>query len=573
MQNQNTNITIKIGGEAGFGIKIAGATLGKVFSRMGYDISDYTEYPSLIRGGHNTFEITIGTNVFYHQRPIDLLVALNQKTVDSHISEMATGSGIIFDPAKVKVEAKDIHPYAVPLSEIIKQIGGSDLMKNTVALGAVLAVLGAELGGLLEIIRQAFTKKSEAVVASNLKAGQGGYDFIKKNFKEKFPKTVEKLPPKEQIYLTGNEAVGMGAIAAGCKLFAAYPMTPATSVLEFMAKQGTKTGIVVRQTEDEISALNVAIGAGFTGVRSMVCTSGGGFSLMVEALGLAGITETPVVIFEAQRPGPATGLPTWTEQGDLRFLLHAAQSEFPRMIIAPGDASECFYHTAQAFNFAEKYQMPVFVVSDKDLAESGRTISKFDTARVKIDRGQITDEAQLASGSFLRYKITESGVSSRSLPGAAGGEYDANSDEHDEYGLSSDDSLNRVNQMDKRMRKLAVALNEVPDPILYGLKNADLTIVSWGSTKGTILQALEELKDQSVNFLHFIYVWPFPTPNSKKMLTQAKKLMVIENNATGQLDSLIKEFVGRIPEIRCLKYDGRPFWPNEIVDEIKKVMS
>ena len=572
---ENKTITIKIGGEAGFGIKVAGASLGKVFLRMGYEMFDYTEYPSLIRGGHNTFEITIGQKVYHHIRPVNLLIALNQKSIDDHMEELSADAGIIYDPDRIKVTSNNLtnkqgHKFfPVPLSQILKETGGSDLMKNTVALGATLAVLGANLEGFLDLLRQTFGKKSPKIVDDNIKAAQGGYDFVKNNFKEVFAYQVEHQTEKDQIYISGNEAVALGAIACGVKAYFGYPMTPSSSLLVYMAKNGPKYGILVRQPEDEISVLNGALGASFTGARAMVGTSGGGFSLMTEALGLSGITETPITIFMGQRPGPATGLPTWSGQADLRFLMHAAQDEFPRMIIAPGDHEECFYLTAQALNFAEIYQMPVFVLSDKNLAEGGKTVAPFDQSRIKIERGEWATAEQIKkAGKYLRYKVTESGISPRALPGVEGGMHAANSDEHDEYGYNNETSTNRNAQHEKRMRKLETALKVIPDPILYGPKDADLTIVSWGSTKGAILQAMEDLRDKSVNFLHFTYLWPFPTEGAVRMLKSAKKLMVIESNITGQFEGMIRQYVGRAPELNFRKYDGRPFWPHEIGERI-----
>ncbi|MBI4053761.1 MAG: 2-oxoacid:acceptor oxidoreductase subunit alpha [Candidatus Doudnabacteria bacterium] len=585
-------VTIKIGGEAGFGIKVAGSMLGKIFSRMGYQVFDYTEYPSLIRGGHNTFEITIGEKVHHHIRPVNLLVALNQQTFDEHQPELSKDAGIIYDPGKVKNANAKFTLFAVPFSQITRDVGGSELMKNTVALGALLAVLGANIEGLLSLLRETFGSKGQPVIDMNLKAGSAGYDFAKKNFKNPFAYKVENRPPREQIYVTGNEAVGMGAIAAGCRAYFGYPMTPSSSLLEFVAKNGPKFGMIVRQPEDEIAVLNSAIGAGWMGTRSMVGTSGGGFSLMTEALGLSGITETPVVIFMGQRPGPATGLPTWSGQADLRFLMHAAQDEFPRMIIAPGDQEECFYLTAEAFNWAEKYQMPVFLLSDKNLAEGGKTVPVFDQAKVQIDRGEwVTAEDIKKQGKYLRYKVTESGVSPRALPGTEGGVHLANSDEHDEYGYNVEDVANRNAQMQKRMRKLDNALLQIPDPKLYGPDQADLTIVSWGSTKGPILQALADLslfpspstgeggrrpdeggETSSVNFLHFNYVWPFPTPRAVMILEEAKQLLVVENNFSGQFEGLIRQQTGIIPGHHLRKYDGRPFWPEEIVEKVKNIL-
>jgi len=329
--------------------------------------------------------------------------------------------------------------------------------------------------------------------------------------------------------------------------------------------------MLVRQAEDEISVINQAIGASWAGARSMLGTSGGGFALMSEALGLAGITETPLVIFVSQRSGPATGLPTWSEQGDLRFVLHTAQGEFPRIILAPGDQEECFYMTAEAHNLAQKYQMPVFILSDKNLSEGGKTVTSFDQSKIAIEHGEVLSEEQVKQAKkYLRYQVTESGVSPRTLPGTENGLFTANSDEHNEYGYSEEDGENRIAQVDKRARKLETVAKEIPKPVFYGPNNADLTIVSWGSTKSTILQAMESLKDKSVNFLHYSYMWPLGTAQFEP-LKKAKKIMVIENNSTGLFEGIIRENVGRVSEFNFRKYDGRPFWPHEIVKKILNI--
>lgn len=566
-------ITIKIGGEAGFGIKVAGSTLGKVFSRMGYELFDYTEYPSLIRGGHNTFEVTIGEKVSHHLRPVNVLIALNQRTLDEHSSELSDDAGVIYDPERVNPADSPFNLYPVPLSAIAKEVHGSDLLKNTVALGAALALLNVPVEGLLNILKETFAKKTPEIINSNLEAAKKGYEHVKQQ-KLDFHYSLEAKQNSDRIYLTGNEAVALGAIAGGCRAYFGYPMTPSSSVLVYLAKHGPKVGLLVRQPEDEISVLNSAIGAGWAGVRSMVGTSGGGFSLMTEALGLAGITETSVVIFVAQRPGPATGLPTWSSQGDLRFVMHAAQDEFPRVIIAPGDHEEAFYETARAFNIAEKYQLPVFVMSDKNLAESGKTVQPFDQGAIKIERGEWLTEEQLKNmDKYLRYKLTDSGVSPRALVGSSNSMQIANSDEHDEYGYNNESVENRNAQMEKRMRKLQSVLKELPDPVLSGNEQADLTLVSWGSVKGSVRAALENLQGYSVNHLHFTYLWPFPTENAKKLLLDAKRLLVIESNYSGQFTGLIKEHIGRQPELHMRKYDGRPFWPHEIAAKVKEILS
>jgi len=348
-------------------------------------------------------------------------------------------------------------------------------------------------------------------------------------------------------------------------------MTPASGVLHYLASQEERFNLVVKHAEDEIAVINMAAGASFAGVRAMVATSGGGFSLMVEGLGMAACVETPLVIVEAQRPGPSTGLPTWTGQGDLKFLLSASQGDFPRIVIAPGDVEECFSLTMEAFNIADKYQTPVMLVVDKYLTEGHAAVGDLDASRVKVDRGLLLSREELAKKKdFKRYGLTPSGVSSRSFPSRAGGIFNANSDEHNEYGFSSDDPGVRTKMMDKRMRKLDHLAKELSPPKLHGPKEAQDTIIGWGSTKGPILSLEEE--GIEARFLQLTYLSPFPSKFVKKILEESRKLIVVENNRTGQLAGLIREKTGIEIKLKVLKYDGRPFFPEELGEKLKSAL-
>ena len=429
----------KIAGEAGYGIKSVGLMFSKTCIRGGLQIFDYSEYPSLVRGGHNTYQVNVGEDEKFAPKVlVNLLVALNQNTIDFNKDELAKGAGLIYDNEDKKIDVSFIDEkkytlFPIPLTKLAEDAGGKKVMRNSVSLGASIGLINYDFDLLKSVIEDAFEKKGEEIVDMNIKIAKAGYDYVKENFDvEKFPFHLKPIKGPKRMVLTANEAIALGAIQAGCKFMSAYPMTPASSILHYMAANAEKHSIVVKQTEDELSAMTMGLGANFAGVRAMTCTSGGGFALMVEALGLSGITETPMVIAEVMRPGPATGLPTWTEQADLRFLIHAAQGEFPRIIIAPGDIGEAFYGTHHAFNLAEKYQLPVFVLSDKFISESYKSEEFFDVKKLKIERGEMISDAQLKKAKdYKRYKFTDTGVSPRSIPGQQGGIYDANSDEHD----------------------------------------------------------------------------------------------------------------------------------------------
>lgn len=574
-------LTVKVGGEAGFGIAVSGLMLTRALVRGGLFAMDYTEYPSLIRGGHNTFLLRVD------QKPVraaiasvNVLIALNKASIFLHEDELTDDGAIIYDSDEVEIDpSKDlkrssIRLYGVPLEALAVGQGGEKLMRNVAGLGAFLGITGFPLKILQEVIRDVFAGKGkQSVVDTNIAIATAGYNYVVDNFPEQF---TYKLKPKEQaperLALTGSEAVALGAIAAGCNFYSAYPMTPASPVLHYLAAKQHEAGMVVQHAEDEIAAINQAIGASFAGARAMTGSSGGGFALMTEALGLAAITETPLVIYEAQRPGPATGLPTWTDQADLRFVLHAAQGEFPRVILAPGDVEESFYFTHQAFNLADRYQLPVFILGDKYLSESHFTAPPFQAAALRIDRGKRVSDAELKKlkRRFKRYEITEDGVSPRSIPGQEGGVFMANSDEHDEFGYSSEDARMRVAQVHKRFAKTKALAAEVPEPELHGPASADVTIVGWGSTKGAVLEALDHLAEAGVtaNFYQLTTLWPFPVKRTAEVLQKAKRTLLVEANFTGQLGGLIREQTGIAIRDRFLKYDGRPIYPEEVYHKV-----
>lgn len=567
--------TIKIGGQAGQGIKSTGVLFSKFASRSGYYIYNYIEYPSIIRGGHNVMQINVSNEeVTGPTKKTDLLIALDQNSIYKHLDELTPKAGILFDSdskldvSKVK---KGTLLYSVPLSKLAEEAGNKDLLKNTVALGAAVAVLGGDLKILACLISKEYGDKGEEVVKADQRACELGYKYTKDNYadnlKDNLSKknTIDTVVPK--MVINGNEAAALGAIAGGVQFAAIYPMSPISNILHILAEYQEEYGYVYKQPEDEIAAINMALGASFAGARVMTATSGGGFALMAESYGLAGITETPLVIVEGMRGGPGTGLPTWSEQGDLRFVLHAHQSDFPRIVLTPGDSKEVFEMTMEAFNLADKYQTPVVVLIDKNICENDQSFPLFDTSSYKVDRGKFSMEE---IPGYKRYALAEDGISHRTVPGS-GNFFIANSDEHDEVGYSNEEIENRNEQMEKRMRKLATCeVEDMPKPKLFGPEEADVTLVSWGSNKGSITQALKYF--DNVNYLHLTWANPFPTNEVKRVLSKAKHIINIECNYTAQMGGLIKERTGVDIEDNLLKYDGRPIYVEEISAKINSVL-
>ena len=579
-----TDIQWLIGGEAGYGIMTTGVMMSKVFTRLGLSVFDYVEYPSLIRGGHNAYYVRASDEEIYSQRRgVDILVALNRETIDKHKSELSQNAAVIFDPTLVKVDPQELFStilqVSVPLLELANQVGADRLMINTVSVGSSLALLYSDFSVLEKIMQDVFNKKGEEVVLLNINTSKAGFDFVQKNFQNKFFVHIEKQKQKN-LLIGGAEAVALGAIRAGVGFAAMYPMTPINGIMTTLVAQASKYNFVIKEPEDEIAGINMAIGASYAGVRSLAATSGGGFSLMVESLGLAAQTEVPLVLVEGMRPGPATGMPTWTEQGDLRFVLHAAQGDFPRIIIAPGDLLECFTYTLHAFNLAEKYQLPVIILVDKYNMEGHSSIAieefKIQDSRFKIERGKIlSDEEAGVQTDYKRYMFVEDGISPRSLPGQKGGIALSGSDEHDERGLYDEEAENRKKMVDKRFKKLEMCLPEIPGPQMYGLEDAPLTIVSFGSTKLPILEAMKWLAKENIfiNFVQVAYLNPLIPDQFNSAIKNAKKTLVIENNHQGQFQGLLREHTGFVSDDHLRKYDGRPFYPEEIVEKVKAMLS
>jgi len=560
-------INFMVGGEAGQGVQSVGFLLAKALSRWGYHVFADQDYESRVRGGHNFFRIRASASaVEAIDEKVDILIALNKESIDLHRREIRTGGIILYDGEKITgMEGSDL--ISIPMERLAKESAGDVLMTNTVALASALGIISYDfilLSGLLT----GFFKEETA--GQNVKAAEAGYQYIQKMHSNAYQGKLNRAGDAKRMLLSGNDALAIGAIAAGCKFMAAYPMTPVTSIMEYFAAKSDEFGLVVVPAEDEIAAINMTIGAAYTGVRAMTATSGGGFCLMVEGVGLAGMTETPIVIIEGQRPGPAIGLPTRTEQGDLEFILHASHGELPRVVLAPATVDDCFWLTVKAFNLAEKYQLPVFIITDHYLANSYFTTDNFDLKKVIIDRGLLYNKNQNA-GEYKRHAYTPSGISPRAFPGNKDALVVTDSDEHDEAGHLIEDSETRTKMMDKRFRKMDGVKEEIIPPRFYGKDKAETLVIGWGSTYGVIKEATDTLNKNggSYSHLHLNQIWPFPVDAVSAAKKNARHCYVIENNATGQLSGVIKRETGLSTD-KILKYDGRPFTPDDILQKLRK---
>ncbi len=576
------DMSIMIGGDAGQGVESSGAGFCLALARAGLHVFALQDYRSQIRGGHNFYQIRLGTRPLYsHSDPVHLLLALTPESVALHADNIADGGAVIF-PDKFEIDEsplrkKGISVDALPLVKIAEE-HGNRLMANTAALGAAAGITEFPIKFMEDVIRDNFARKGPQVIDSNLKVAQAAYEVARQRYGSDFRykvKAIEGAP--QRMLMNGNEAIALGALAGGCRFASAYPMTPATSIFEWLAGAPPEYGMVTKHAEDEIAAVCMAIGASFAGARAMTVTSGGGFSLMVEAMGLAGMAEVPLVIVEAQRGGPSTGLPTRAEQSDLLFVINAAQGEFPRIVTAPGTVEECFEAGWRSFNLAEKYQCPVVVMTDAFMASALRTLDMdaFDFADVKIDRGATLTSEELGrlTNGYRRFQLTESGVSPRALPGHPKGVLTVPSDEHDESGHITEESANRIRMMQKRMRKLQAAEREMRPPALYGPRDADVTLVCWGSTYGACREAADEINAtgaSAANVLKFTDVWPLPEQAAQGALAGCKRAVVVEQNYTSQLAKLLRMTTGIRVDATLNKYDGRPFAPEEIVSALEQ---
>ncbi|MBW1642223.1 MAG: 2-oxoacid:acceptor oxidoreductase subunit alpha [Deltaproteobacteria bacterium] len=560
----NTDLTVKIGGEAGQGIQTVGDLLTLVCHQAGFHVMAINDFESRIRGGHSFTQIRISDRpIFAPHHVVDLLIALDQKTYGLHKHELAPDGLVIMNSKETSKDKKVIH---LPITDLSMKAGGK-ITSNSVAAGAGLGLMEVAFESLSHILKKKFQSKSKDVVEMNLSAAKFGYDSVK-DISLKTTLKWNRRKPKGAL-IDGSKAFALGALAGDCRFASFYPMSPATGIMAQLSLLADDFPLVVEQAEDELSAINMIIGSSFAGVRSITATSGGGFCLMTEGLGLAGITETPVVIINAQRPGPATGLPTRTAQGDLLFTIRAAQDEFPRFVFAPGTPFEAFQITARAFKLSEKYQAPVILLTDQFLNDSLFISEKPFRAPKSIPRFTVEDKDIKAPEQYNRFKLTKSGVSPRALPCNGEALVVVTGNEHSEDGHISEEIKDRVNMARKRRSKVKNMIKEMKPPQLLYEKSKTL-LVCWGSTKGAVMEAVEVLRSRKmdVGCLIFSDIWPFPSDHVISALEKCKKFVMVELNQTAQLGQLIREQTGLSYSDAILKFDGRPIYPNDIVERV-----
>ncbi|MBQ0139544.1 MAG: 2-oxoacid:acceptor oxidoreductase subunit alpha [Kurthia sp.] len=574
----------KVGGQQGEGIESTGEIFSTAMNRLGYYLYGYRHFSSRIKGGHTNNKINVRTSTV-HTVPDDLniLVAFDQETIDVNYKELDE-TGVILADAKFKPVNPEDCPatlYIIPFTATAKELG-STLMKNMVAIGATAALMNLKDEVFQGVLTEIFGRKGDEVVAKNLEAIAQGHQIMLDQLAEagKEPGQFEMAPGdgQKRLFMIGNEAMALGALAAGVRIMSAYPITPASEIMEYLIKKLPKFGGTVIQTEDEIAAATMAIGASYGGARSFTASAGPGLSLMMEALGLSGMTETPLVVVDTQRGGPSTGLPTKQEQSDLMAMLYGTHGEIPKVVIAPSTGEEAFYDMIQAFNIADELQLPVIVLSDLQLSLGKQTIEPFDFNKIEIKRGKLNlDELPELEEKeyFKRYLVTEDGVSPRVVPGQKHGIHHVTGVEHSEIGTPSESAPNRQAQMDKRMRKLDYVNFEMPVFTDAPHEEADILLVGFGSTKGPIEEIRPLLDEQGIktNHAHIRLIHPFPADEMQKLIDGAKKVIVVENNATGQLANVIKMNLGGHKKMANLvKYDGTPFLPNELLNKVKELL-
>ncbi|MBW1692987.1 MAG: 2-oxoacid:acceptor oxidoreductase subunit alpha [Deltaproteobacteria bacterium] len=548
------NISILIGGKAGDGIRQAGHTISRLLNRIGYRIFFYDDYPSLIRGGHNFSIIRASEKrIIAHKDNVDIIVALNQETSEKHKSRLNAEGMILYDSKTVDTEG-----VGVDFMEIVKKLDGQPIMRNTAAIGALAKVLGIEWPVVERVMKDTIEKQVEL----NLKIAQLTYDEV-----ETSSLAIQKLNQKSLPLLSGNEAIALGAVQAGLNMYIAYPMTPASAILHYLAAHEDDLGVVTVHPESEIAVALMALGAAYAGVKSMVGTSGGGFALMTEALSLAGQGEFPVVFVESQRPGPSTGVPTYTMQGDLSFVVHSGHGEFLKVVLAPGDAEEAFYLTGLAMNLAWKFHIPTFVLSDKHLSESIFSFEA-DPDKIKPEQPLMWD----GQGDYKRYLDTQDGISPLAFPGDPAATVKATSYEHDEYGIATEEPDQIARMQEKRLRKKEGLIDELAkneQVKIYGNRESKTTLLCWGSTKGACVEVAETL---GLKVVQPLVVEPLPINPLRQALSDADKIIGVEVNATGQLARLISGHGFGVDHM-ILRYDGRPFTVDGLLDKVKEVLS
>jgi len=572
------DLAVMIAGKAGDGVLFTGNVLAKLLKRHGWEIVTSRDFPSNIRGESTCYTVRASLDKIYGlSDQVNILLAFDCEAILAHLPEIAPNGIVLCDgqglmaPPPEKARDKTFHRFY--LRALAREQFGQEIFKNVIALGGLSYVLDLDPSFLEGIISEMFLKrKGEEVVRKNIQAARFGYEKAKEITAETERHPLAKRGDEGRILISGDEAIGLGALAAGCRFFAAYPICPATEVWQWLVHYLPDFGGVTVQTEDELAALNMTLGASFAGARAMTATSGPGASLMMEAFSLAGMAEIPAVIAHVQRLGPATGMPTKSQQEDVLQWIFGSHGEFPRIVLAPGTVSECFDLTVGAFNLADKYQCPVIVLTELDMGQNFRTARAFDFTAVKVDRGKLLGPDELRNAlDFKRYEMTVDGVSPRSLPSYKNGVHLAESLEHNEKGYRDEDPLNRRRMMEKRMRKLDQATPDLFPPQTWGSQKAEVGFIGFGSTLGAVLEAMERLRAESIpsRFLQLRTLWPFPAGEVRQFLAESREIFVVEHNFSGQLATLIKSQISPCGELKSiLNYSTLPFTPREIVEPV-----
>ena len=579
MDSGKIDFALAIGGEAGQGIATPGDILARIMVRRGLHLNTYNAYQSIIRGGHIFLFVRFSDREIYsHGDRLDLLLCLNQDTMNRHQGLMGPGTRILYNKDIINPGASSNGGTLCPIPvDELANSGRNTLIQNTVAVGAMMSLLGMDFETLEASLTLRFQRQGQGVVDQNVTVARAGFEYAQQNF-EPFPIAVPN-DGKPLAVWSGNEAMAMGGAAAGVKFYAAYPMSPASGVLHWMAQNARNLGIMVRQVEDEIGVANMTIGAAHSGCRSMCATSGGGFALMTEAVGSAAMMEIPVVFINVQRAGPSTGVPTKTEQGDLWQALGASQGDFERLIVAPKDALDAYNSLPEIFNLVDKYQCPGIVISDLLISEGRFSVDPdLIDLHPSIDRGELVTEP-VTNGGYLRYQNTPSGISPRAIPGTEGAVHVVATDEHDEDGsLLSDEFTNphkRRMMLEKRARKLAGVAGDIAPPALEGPEDAEVTLVGWGSTHGVIKEAVEQLAQRGVraNQLSIKWIVPIHERTITEILSHSKQTIIVENNFSGQFARYLRGETGVRADGHIRKYDGEPFMPHHIADGVVELLT
>ena len=568
---QDDDLSLVLCGQAGQGVQTVEHLLTRIVKLSGRHVFATKEYMSRVRGGMNSTTIRVSSRrVAALVNRMDVLVALNRGAL-THLAERLSPETVILAEQAVLDEGAELEAGAsfdLPFSDIATGIGNK-IYSNIVAVGAIANVLGLDLADVTGYVQRFFAKKSEEIVADNVEAARAGYeaaerlelpDGLRRSFKT-------EAAIRDEILVNGSEAVALGALAGGCDFVSSYPMSPSTGVLAFLAQRGRDLGVLAEQAEDEIAAINMAIGAWYAGARALATTSGGGFALMTEGISLAGMIETPAVVHVAQRPGPATGLPTRTEQGDLELVLYGGHGEFPRIILAPGTLEQAFALTARAFDLADKYQVPVFVLTDEYLVDSYYNLPPFDVPDAAIKKHIVK-----TSSDYLRYAAAENGVSPRGIPGYGEGLVTVDSDEHDEGGRITEDMDVRVAMTDKRLAKGETLKEAIVPPELIGPEDYRNLVICWGSTYHVIREGLAQLGRDDTAMLHYSQVYPLH-PETTDYISRAERSVVVESNATGQFRKLIRLHAGVDVDEGLVKYDGLSFAVEEVIEGLEEILS